>query len=374
MTNQERREKRYIRRQVKRWRARKERFAKYNDPEYVFSYRSLVQAFYKAKRNVSWKTTVSRYWSNFSLHILETRYRLRRRIWRSAGFYSFVLRERGHIRDIKSVGISERVVQRAFCDYCLTPILIRRFVLDNYASQIGKGYHFAIKRLRKHLTHHIHKYGRNGYILIFDFRHFFETIRHDLCESIIFRDVTNRDLQTLYSQLLRDMGEIGLTLGSQVSQISALTAADPIDHFIREVLRLGSSGRYMDDGFVISNSKCKLQNCLQCLRSLCRKYGFVLNPKKTRIIPLRKGFTFLQKRFRITETGKIIMKIARGSITRARRRLKKYKVKLLQGRMTMQDIRAAYQSWESYARRCNSYKTISSMRRLYTQLFNEKVS
>lgn len=37
-------------------------------------------------------------------------------------------------------------------------------------------------------------------------------------------------------------------LGNQTSQIVAVEYASPIDHMICEVLRLGLSGRYMDDG------------------------------------------------------------------------------------------------------------------------------
>ena len=47
--------------------------------------------------------------------------------------------------------------------------------------------------------------------------------------------------------------------------------------------------------------------------------------RKTKIVKLTHGFEFLKKRTYLCENGKIIMKISRQSITRMRRKLKKFK-------------------------------------------------
>ncbi len=46
----------------------------------------------------------------------------------------------------------------------------------------------------------------------------------------------------------------GVGLGSEVSQIIALDYASPIDHYMKDVRGIHGYGRYMDDGYVISNS------------------------------------------------------------------------------------------------------------------------
>lgn len=50
--------------------------------------------------------------------------------YKSGGFYEFTIMERGKLRHIKSVHISERVVQKCLCDYSLTPMLSRTFIYD----------------------------------------------------------------------------------------------------------------------------------------------------------------------------------------------------------------------------------------------------
>lgn len=62
--------------------------------------------------------------------------------------------------------------------------------------------------------------------------------------------------------------------------------------------------RYMDDGLIISRSKEKLRECLAALRRLCAEHGIKLNEKKTQIIKLTRGFTFLKVRFRYGKTAR----------------------------------------------------------------------
>ena len=79
----------------------------------------------------------------------------------------------------------------------------------------------------------------------------------------------------------------------------------------------------MDDSYLIHYSKQYLVELLEKLKVMYADYGIKLNEKKTCIVPLRQGFTFLKTRFFITDTGKIIKKPCRSSITRERKKLKK---------------------------------------------------
>ena len=99
---------------------------------------------------------------------------------------------------------------------------------------------------------------------------------------------------------------MGLGLGSQVSQIAALALPNRIDHYIKDTLGMKHYARYMDDGCIISESKAKLELCLRELRRLCDELGIRLNPKKTQIIKLTRGFTFVKVRFRYGVNGKVV--------------------------------------------------------------------
>ena len=102
----------------------------------------------------------------------------------------------------------------------------------------------------------------------------------------------------------------------------------------------------------------------------CDRLGLVLSKRKTHIVKLSHGFTFLKVRFYITPTGKLVRKIHPTSITRERRKLKKLHIQYLNGTLTLQDAYNSFQSWKSHAERFNAYHTIKNMELLYNELFN----
>ena len=129
----------------------------------------------------------------------------------------------------------------------------------------------------------------------------------------------------------------------------------------------------MDDGYLISHSKSYLKFCLKEIEKICDELGLVLNKKKTQIVKLSHGFTWLKIRFFLTSTGKVIRKICKASVTRQRRKLKKLRVKLDEGRLTFADIQQSFQSWKAYANNFNAYYTIKNMEHLFKDLFHEEM-
>lgn len=105
------------------------------------------------------------------------------------------------------------------------------------------------------------------------------------------------------------------------------------------------------------------------IQAICDELGITLNQKKTQIVKLSHGFTWLKIRFFLTETGKVVKKIYKRSVTRMRIKLKKLHRKLMAGKVEFPDIFATWQSWKSYAEKFNAYHTVQNMAELYTQLF-----
>lgn len=87
------------------------------------------------------------------------------------------------------------------------------------------------------------------------------------------------------------------------------------------LLKIKYYGRYMDDGYLIHESKDYLRQCLSTIQNKCLTLGITLNPKKTRICKLKEGVSFLKMRFMLTDSGRVIRKLSRESITRMRRKL-----------------------------------------------------
>ena len=208
-----------------------------------------------------------------------------------------------------------------------------------------------------------------NYVLTFDFSKFFDRVSHALVEEIVRKNFSDTRLIGLIMDLINAFGNEGLGLGSQVSQVFALASANRLDHYCKEVLRIHGYGRYMDDGYLISESKDYLKTCLGHIQRVCNELHITLNLKKTKIIKLSKGFTFLKCRFYLTKTGKVVKKIYKTSVTKRRRKLKKFLLMMQSGVLTMQDVYQAFQSWRAYARHFDAWHTIKSMERLFDDLF-----
>lgn len=348
MTSEERREQRYQRRKAARLKKRQETIGKYDDFERVASLNSLYEAAREASKGVDWKASVQRYNSLLLFNISKTR---------------------AELRHIKSVHFSERVVQKSFCTNIIYPTFTRSLIYDNGASQQGKGTQFATNRLTTHLRRHFRKYGREGGILLIDFSDYFGNVAHEPLFEIYRQIFTDPRVIALGMSFISAFGDKGLGLGSETSQINAVMLPNRADHYAKEVLRIRGYGRYMDDTYLLHHSIAYLEECLEKLRAIYSEYGIVINEKKTKIVDLKHGFTFLKTHFYITETGRIIKKPCRDSITRERRKLKKQADLVASGVLTFDEVRHSYASWRGSMSHRDAYRTVQSMDRLFNRLF-----
>ena len=369
MTSEERREARYQRRKARRAEKKAVRCAGADTFDEVFSYAHLYRSYRMCRRGVAWKSSTQKYITQAPLNVYTTWKRLQDGKFRSSGFYEFDIFERGKHRHIRSVTINERVVQRCLCDYALVPMLERTFVYDNGASMKDKGYTFAAKRLTQHLQEHYRKHGAEGYVLLFDFSKFFDRVSHEVIKGILRKEFTDQRIIALTEHFIDAFGDVGVGLGSQISQVMALASANRLDHFVKEECRIRGYGRYMDDGYLIHHDKAYLRQCLNGMKEICRELDITINERKTQIVKLSRGFTFLKIRYYLTPTGRVVKKIYHRSVTRMRRKLKALKPRVDAGEMSYMDVYQSWQSWRSYAARCNAYRTIQSMGDLFDKLY-----
>jgi len=122
---------------------------------------------------------------------------------------------------------------------------------------------------------------------------------------------------------------------------------------------------------LIHESKEYLEYCLQEIRRICAELKIELNEKKTRIVKLSHGFTFLKTQIYLTDTGKILRKPCRKAVVRQRRKLVRQYRKLLAGELSFEDIRCSYASWRGCMEKKQARRTIHSMNRLFDRLFIE---
>jgi hypothetical protein len=307
---------------------------------------------------------------NFLRKILQTHKDLKAGNDIRKGFICFDIVERGKARHIRSVHFSERVVQKSVCTNALIPHLTRSLIHDNGASITDKGIHFAVNRLKTHLRRHFKEHGTEGYVLLLDFKNYFGNILHEPLYDIYAAAFgEDEKLMHLAMQFIYAFGDFGLGLGNEASQISAVTYSSGNDHHIKEVLRCKNYGRYMDDSYFICDTKERAQYILSIMLGKYAQMGIQTSPKKTNIVKLSRGFTFLKTHFSLTETGRIVSRPSRESATRQRRKLKKFKKFFDAGEMALAEIRNSYMSWRGYISHINSRRTVYNMDCLYKRLF-----
>jgi hypothetical protein len=374
MTSAERREGRYARRTLARDAKRREHAARYDDFSRVADLDSLYDAYRSCAKGVSWKESTQRYSARWMANIMEARRKLLSGEDVRSGFVCFTIFERGKKRNIRSVHISERVVQKALCDQTLVPLLERSLIYDNPASMRGKGTSFALRRLTAHLSKYFRKYGADGYALTVDFSKYFDSVPHDILLEKLGRYTRDSRVFSLARSFITAFGDgVSLGLGSQVSQICAVFFASSIDHLVKDRLAVKFYGRYMDDLYLIHRDKGFLKSCLAAIASESGKLGLAVNTQKTRIVSLRHGFVFLKGRYSLSPRGKVIKRPLRDSTAHTAKRLRTFALLVEAGKMDCRDVRDSYQSWrKTFRRRFHGYFRVLKMDALYNNLFINK--
>ena len=351
MTSEERKQKRYERR--KRDREQKAEAVCGKAFEDVYSFENTWDAGENSCSGVRWKTSTI----NFESMLLTQSDSLQESVldgtYRFNGFKHFKTIEHGKERDINSLVIQDRTVQKCYCDEIMTEAYSRSFIYDNSASLPGKGMDKTLERLEMFLHEHYRKYGLEGGIFQFDFHGYFASLLHSVSKERLRKHIHDPHLQALGCQFIDDY-------------------ASPIDHYVKDVRSIRGYARYMDDGYIISNSLEELEDIKKAIFQIAADLGLEMNEKKCIITPFKNhSFKFLKMRVRLEPTGKVVIKLSRNSIKAIRRKLKIFREWVDTGKMGVEDVFASYQSWRSHAARCDSYKTVHAMDLYFVSLLKK---
>lgn len=390
MNSQERREGRYQRRKAKR----KRRGASIRF-ENVYTMQNLQQATNDCRKGVMWKEDPITYIA----HAPVNNKRLKDNLMAGNApankkIRTADIRERGKERHIKMVNFGDRVPQRCHCDNALIPGLVPSLIYDNGASQKEKGVSFERRRVVCHIEKSIRENGvDNTYVMLLDFKSFFDSISHQLCLKVLsnaFRDkmiigltmhyikmyhkpdieaILDEEKRKKYEEQLRRNHGIGCTLGSEVSQIMAISTPSALDHMIKDECGIKHYIRYMDDMMLLGD-KDMLEEMYAKIQNKCKELGFRINEEKTKICKVTKNFTFLKIRYFVTKSGKIVRRIVRESSVRQRQKLKKFQGLEREGRMTLDDVFDSTKSWLSHDPGVKSWHAKKNMIKRYNALFN----
>lgn len=248
-------------------------------------------------------------------------------------------------RLIQAPTFRDKVVQHALTDYIVYDELARSFTLNTYAAQYGKGTHYGLEMLKRHMrTYFLRRKGAD------------EAARKAALEPR-FPDPDIRALMWRYI----DAVDEGLALGHQTSHIYAVFYVSSFMHYVGEKLHLPLAGMYMDDWYVICPDKATAVEALRLARLEFAKLGLELNDK-TNIFPLQNGIDFCGFHTYLTRTGQVVSKLRYSSIKRMKRRIRLWEKQYAAGEVSREKIMESFTAWEAHAKHGDTKQLRREMR------------
>lgn len=368
----------------------------------------LVTAYEKSIRDSKWKPSVQSFNLNYLVEVNKIKKEIEEGTYKTSDISKFIIHERGKTRVISGNSVIDRTVRHYLCDEILMPNIRPKLIYDNGSSVKGKGVDFTRKRLRTHLHRFYRKHGNKGYILIGDFTKFYDNIRHDIafemlscftddtwekvlreifdsfkvdvsflsdedyskCMNKIFNSIKYEAIDNKYKTGQKFMNK-SVKIGDQTSQILGIYYPYLIDNYVKIVRGMKYYARYTDDFYIISDSKEELRDILENIKVICNELGIFLNENKTVITRLDRKFHFLQNTYQLTESGHIIEKINKKRLVAMKRKLRKLKIKLDEGKVTYEMIEQTYRSWVGGYKKYLSKKQLENLDELFINLFKE---
>lgn len=322
-----------------------------------------------------WKDSVAGYLKNGLINIHNLRRRLLDDTYEIDKYSVFLIRE-PKTREIVSSRMKDRVFQASLSDNYLYDEITNSFIYDNHACQIDKGTSRARSRLVRHMQRHFNEYGTEGWVLQCDLTNFFGNTRHSVAKDAVSSRVSNgwatgHAYRVIDSFNQGEDPEVGMGLGSRITQLTQLAVLDEMDHMIKEVLRIKHYLRYNDDFILIHHDKEYLKRCLKALSEHLASLGLTLSKKKTRLYPLKQGIAFLGFVFHLTETGKVIRRLRKENVVHEKRKLRRMKGLVDEGVLTKEHVDKCFESWKAHANQGNAHNLVLSMDQFYKSLWRE---
>lgn len=282
----------------------------------VCKYSNLLLAEKRCHRNVGYKNSVSRY----HMHLLSKTYDLHASLVN--GKYRTQMGEEFEIYDPKyrivtSTRYKDRIPQSSFVVNYMYKEVIPKLIQNNFACIKGKGVDNARNTFRDILK----KSNMDNYCLCADLKGYFDSVRHDVLQKEMEKYIKDEWAMQYYMDVINsNKKEIGIGLGSEINQLSAVTFLNELD----QMLDNGKYERYMDD-FRYIGTKDECEKVLRMIREECSRLHLNISDKKTYIQSVKNPIKFLGFTFLKHPNGKITLKRIKSKLNNEKRKLKRMK-------------------------------------------------
>ena len=324
--------------------------------------KDLYRAYKDARKNKRGRAYQLKFEFNLEENLVALRDELMNGTYKPRPSNCFIIHD-PKMREVFAANFRDRIVHHLFYNYT-HGLFERCFIYDSYSCIKGRGTHFGIDRLRHHIRSVSAGYSRPCFILKIDIRGYFMSInrvrllqlsrrmlesmrshRSDvsgltwgekldysfvdyLLEIIIFSDpvegcnMLGRGDEWLSlpreKSLFFASEDCGLPIGNLSSQLFSNVYMNIFDHYVKRTLGCRHYGRYVDDAYIVADSREKLKLLVPRISGfLYGCLGLNVNYDKTRIFDARYGVEFLGAYLKPFRTY-----VSAGSLKRIKRRIK----------------------------------------------------
>ena len=352
------------------------------------SYENLELAFKKARKGKTLKNYVIGFEADLKGNLSKLQFELQAFTYQPAPIKTFIVSD-PKTRKIGASDFRDRVVHHALYNV-ISPILGSGFIFDSFANRKGKGTHNAIRRFESFLgrasfNHHRVKPGGGGervlddnaiigYAFKADIKHYFETIDHGILLRLIRKRIKDEKVMWLIETILKNYRtEIpgkGMPLGNLTSQFFANFYLNELDYFVKHRLNAGCYIRYVDDFLLLHQDKEVLSGWKEAIDDFLGQHLEIeLHPEKSRIIPLKRGVTFLG--FRVFAKYRLLKK---SNARRIWKRLEIFKRRYDLGEMKRDEVVQSLEGWFAYAEFADTYDLRRKVAAKFNDLFGSGIS
>lgn len=315
----------------------------------LISYDNLLSAFKKAYRGCSKSYEAMRFRFNLENELLLLRDALQSGHYQHGRYRIFRVHDPKE-RTISVAPFRDRVVHHAIVNI-LEPIFERIFIHDSYATRKGKGTHRAIKRVQTFLK-------QNEWYFRTDVEKYFDSVRHNTLISIVERKIKDREMLSVIEKTIMHGGNTGrgLPIGNLTSQFFANVYLDPLDHYVKDHLRVKHYVRYMDDMVILAGDSEYLKEMHCAMHTfLYEKLGLCMKEKSTYINRRSNGISFLGARI-----FPCVLRLGRKNLVRSLRKLKEKKMEYISGSLPEQNFTESLTSIAGHLVFFNTHRLMTS--------------
>lgn len=230
-------------------------------------------------------------------------------------------------REVFAASFRDRIIHHLLINK-INHLFERVFINDSYSCRVGKGTHYAIKRLDHFIRSCSENYTKDCYILKLDIEGFFMHINRQLLYDKLY-SFLSKEYDGLDKDIVLDLvrkvvfyeptfncrikGKVedwnglpknkslfyapqncGLPIGNLTSQVFANFYMNDFDHFIKHSLGIRYYGRYVDDFVIVHNDKEYLKSLVPIIRKFMNEaLHLKLHPRKVYLQHYDKGVRYL---------------------------------------------------------------------------------